>query len=606
MDRKLQYRYLAACQGPDSSRGVPAGCGYEKRIEPGVSLNHTTVKGPSASANPALLRWIYVSRVTVAGGILVGALLVWGSAQPAETFLATVAFLGALLLSGWSYAHTHLRRRDPGPLFLLTQSVFDAGLATAVVHITGGAESALTPLYILVISIAALLLRAPGLVVVWIAASAFFVVDQVFWGGSSFTLGMGVLVVLFGVVAAVTGWLGQRLRLAGTTLGEVKSELEQMRLDTGDILATLSTGLMSVDSQGRLLYMNLAAEALLGFSSSAYLGLPVLGAVDSVSPTLAVAVRQSLVSRRALSREKATARVDGQDRMIGMSTAVLERAGSGTTVTVIFQDITDADRIDALNRRTERLEAVAELSASLAHEIKNPLASIRSSVEQLGSNRLDESDRSTLSSLILIESDRLSRLLSEFLEFARIRSGAVEPIAVAELVEMAVALVREHPAAGEGTQFTVTVDNSGGPIWANGDADLLHRAVFNLVLNAVQFAGPDGTVAVSAAVRSPDRIGIGEPVVYIAVEDSGPGVDPDERARIFDPFYTTRADGSGLGLSMVHRAVESHSGSVYVESSTLGGASFVIHLPAAPVPDGKKPKASRGGIRPRLTTQGAT
>jgi len=526
--------------------------------------------------------------VTVAAGILVGALLVWGSAQPGETFLATIAFLGALGLSGWSYAHTHLRRRDPSPLFLLGQSIFDAGLATAVVHITGGAESALTPLYILVISVAALLSRGPAVFVVWVVVSALFVVDQVLWLDAPFTLGMGVLVALFGVVAGTTGWLGQRLRLAGTTLGEVESQLEQLRLDTGDILATLSTGLMSVDSQGRLLYMNLAAETLLGFDAGAYLGLPVLGAVDAVSPTLAVAVRGSLVSREALSRAKAAARVAGQDRVLGLSTAVLERAGSGPTVTVIFQDITDSDRIDALNRRTERLEAVAELSASLAHEIKNPLASIRSSVEQLGSNRLNESDRSTLSSLILSESDRLSRLLSEFIEFARIRSGAVEPVAIADVVETAVALVREHPAAADDTTLTVTIDHSGGPLWVAGDADLLHRAVFNLVLNAVQFAGESGAVAISVDASSSDRIGFGPPTVQISVEDSGPGVDPQERARIFDPFYTTRSTGSGLGLSLVHRAVEAHSGSVLVETSSLGGAHFVIHLPSAAAPRGSQ------------------
>ncbi len=544
------------------------------------------MNGPVAHVNPGLLRWVYVSRVTVAAGILVGALLVWGSAQPGETFLATVAFLGALVLSAWSYTHTHLHRRDPGPLFLLAQSTFDAGLTTAVVHITGGAESALSPLYILVISIAALLHRAPGLFVVWVVVSALFVADQTLWLAEPLTLGVGVLIALFALVAVVTGLLGQRLRLAGTTLGEVKSELEQLRLDTGDILATLSTGLMSVDSEGRLMYMNLAAETLLGFDSSTYLGLPVLGAVDSVSPSMAAAVRGSIDSREALARAKATARVSGRERMLGMSTAVLERAGAGPTVTVIFQDITDADRIEALNRRTERLEAVAELSASLAHEIKNPLASIRSSVEQLGTGRLDEADRSTLSTLILSESDRLSRLLSEFIEFARIRSGAVEPVDVSDVVETAVALVREHPAAADDIDITTTIDHSGGPLWVSGDQDLLHRAIFNLVLNAVQFAGSGGTVAVAADVRPSDGLGGGSPLVRISVEDSGPGVDRDERTRIFDPFYTTRSTGSGLGLSMVHRAVEAHSGNVFVDTSKLGGAYFVIHLPAVAEPSG--------------------
>jgi len=529
------------------------------------------------ATHPGLLRWIYVSRVTVAAGILVGALLMWGSARPEQTFLATVAFLAALALSASSYWSTHVRGRQPAGLFLLAQSFFDAGLATVVIHVTGGADSALTPLYILVLSVAALMLNPTGVFLVWAASSVLFLADQVLWLGEPFTPGTGVLIALFALVAVVTGWLGERLRLAGTTLGEVESQLEQLRVDTGEILANLSTGLMSIAHDGRLLYMNLAAEALLGLTSSDYLDKPVLGAVDAVSPGLAGAVRETVRTGEAISRSRAVATTGGGERLLGLSTAMLKRQGV-PGITVIFQDITDADRIEALNRRNERLQAVAELSASLAHEIKNPLASIRSSIEQLGKDSLDQSDRATLGALVLTESDRLSRLLSEFIEFARIRSGASARVDLAEVVRAAAALVREHPdAMGRGLE----IDAIEKPVWVDGDADLLHRAVFNLLLNAVQFAGDNGTVRLRVSGSTPTLDPTIGSAVTLTVEDTGPGVPEDEVARIFDPFYTTRIRGSGLGLSMVHRAVDAHRGSVYVERSPMGGARFVIHLPVA-------------------------
>jgi two-component system sensor histidine kinase PilS (NtrC family) len=250
-------------------------------------------------------------------------------------------------------------------------------------------------------------------------------------------------------------------------------------------------------------------------------------------------------------------------------------------VTAIFQDITDLERIEALNRRTERLEAVAELSASLAHEIKNPLASIRSAVEQLTrpgatGGGLASEDRSLLQRLVLTESDRLSRLLSEFLEFSALRRGPAEQVDLAAVVRDAVALVRQQ-ADG------VTVGCAGldHARVIPGDGDLLHRAVFNLILNAVQFAGKGGEVRVELDRVSPsDAPGLeGREPVRLVVSDSGPGVDPGSMSRIFDPFFTTRPGGTGLGLAVVHRAVVAHEGAVFVDRASSGGAEFSIVLP---------------------------
>jgi two-component system sensor histidine kinase PilS (NtrC family) len=527
---------------------------------------------------------IYVGRLTVAAGILVGALSMWRTTRPDETLIATLAFLAAVFFSGGSHWWTHQRAREPGLSFLLAQSMFDVAMTTAIVHITGGGASAFTPVYILVITAAALLLPPVGVAAIWCVVSMAFLGDVRYGHPDTLSTGTLVITVLFGLVALVTGWLGARLRSAGSQIDAVESALRQLRLDTGDILATLSTGLMTVDGSGRLAYINRAGEGLLGLDGRTWLNRPVIGEVSRIAGGLSEAIVRSIETSSPVSREKSKARVNGGRIVLGISTAVLEGADDGPpSVTAIFQDITDAERLENLNRRNERLEAVAELSASLAHEIKNPLASIRSSIEQLVGPRLQPEDRNVLQQLILSESDRLSRLLSEFIEFARIRSGSFEPVDVAECVHTAVALAREHPDAAP--VACLDVRGADAPLAILGDADLLHQAVFNLVLNALQFAGEKGTVRVEVSgVRANGSDPIVQPhsAVRVVVSDSGPGVAAEHAARVFDPFFTTRDQGSGLGLSVVHRAVDAHQGSVIVDESALGGARFVLYLPAAP------------------------
>jgi two-component system sensor histidine kinase PilS (NtrC family) len=268
----------------------------------------------------------------------------------------------------------------------------------------------------------------------------------------------------------------------------------------------------------------------------------------------------------------------GHERFLGVRTTVLDRPEP--TVTAVFQDITDTKQIEDLMLRAERLQAVAELGASLAHEIKNPLASIRSAVEQLASTaRLNEGDRTVLRRLVITESDRLSRLLAEFMEFSRIelrRWGAVD---LCKVTRDAIQLVQQHPDAGRaGIELHAPKD----PLIVTGDEDLLHRAVFNLVLNAVQHSREMGRVKVEldrlGRTQVPSSVPIDQPV-RLAVTDNGPGIAPDAVGRIFDPFFTTREGGTGLGLALVHRAVEAHQGMILVDGGPEMGAQFTVYLP---------------------------
>lgn len=528
-----------------------------------------------------LLRWLYVGRLTLVTGIFAGALRQWFEAGAEQTLVAVVAFLSAFFLTGASFWHTHLRERDPGDNFVYAQVIFDALLVTAIVHITGGGGSPFAPLYILVISWGALLLPLPGGVLVGVLATILFFADAV-WGNLDTFSGEVLLQMgLFATVAVITGWLGDRVRRAGLALGRVESELRQLRLDTGDILASLATGVMTIDGEGRLMYLNPAGEAILGMEEDQWLGAKVLDEVEKVGVGMGMVLRRSVEEGIPVMRFKTVAHTKGVEAILGVSTTVLDREEEDQpSVTAIFQDITDLERLETLHRRTERLEAVTELSASLAHEIKNPLASIRSAVEQISRGNLGEEDRGTLERLVVSESDRLSRLLSDFIEFSALRMGRAERVDLAELARDCLTLVRQNPELAEGIRFNkVGMD---AVVMVPGDTDLLHRIVFNLALNAAQFSGPEGTVTMEVRpqgeCQAPPGTEIQNPVC-ICVSDSGPGISPEDLPRIFDPFFTNRAGGSGLGLALVHRAVEAHRGTVLVDRGKEGGARFSIYLP---------------------------
>jgi two-component system, NtrC family, sensor histidine kinase PilS len=524
-----------------------------------------------------LLRWIYLGRFALVTGMLLGALAVWGEAQPEQTFLATVMFLvgsGSVAASAW---WTELGERRPGRSFLVAQVALDALLVTGVVHITGGGESTFAWLYILVISEGALLLPIAGGLLLAMLASILYFADIV-WGHSETLSGaVGLQIGLFALVAAATGFLGDRLRRAGAQLGEAEEELRRLRLDTTEILASIHSGVLTLDEEGRLLYLNPAGEALLGLDRGELEGEVALGALRGIAPELVDILEESLARRRALYRLRSDALRDGEAVVLGVSTFVREQEGDPVAVTAVFQDITDLERMAVLNRRAERLEAVAELSSSLAHEIKNPLASIRSAVEQFSSPHLEDRDRAALTRMVVRESDRLSRLLSDFLDFSRSRVDRMAQVALGDLVRDVVTVIRQHPVVEE---RGVEVRDSIVDAAVQADADLVYRALLNLLLNAVQFSPEAGVVDVTLDVPevAPGGVAVIRPA-RVRTRDRGPGVPAEDVDRIFDPFWTTREGGSGLGLAVVYRMVEAHGGAVLVESPEGGGTEFQVYLP---------------------------
>lgn len=526
---------------------------------------------------------MYVGRLAISAAIYLAAVFAWRDADRVDTLVASLLITGTLVFTAAAAAYSEVGERPLGEPFYALQALFDLVLVTAIVHVTGGGASQFTALYILVIATSAVLLSPTGALVTAALACLTYFVEVIVLSRAQLDAALWLQLGVFAVVALSSWYIAARLREARAGTEELAAELVKVRLEASDILRNIRSGIVTVDGAGTLLYANPAAGALLGLPLESQLGRSAIALIEPVSPVLARAMERAVGEGVRMTRAEGTVTTATRSFPIGLNTTLSQSGGreggaGGGTATAIFQDISDQKRLDALHLRAERLEAVAELSASLAHEIKNPLASIRSAVEQLGRSPRATDDERSLASLIVRESDRLSRLLSEFLDFARVRVTRMGAVDLAAVARGATSLVAAHPDRREGVQVQCAVPEL--PVVVEGDEDLLHRAVFNLTLNAVQASTRPGTVRVELAPLTSDDAPAGvsfdEGGVALRVSDEGDGIPDEIRDRLFDPFFTTKPGGSGLGLSVVHRAIESHRGFVFVDSDPRGTRVTVL------------------------------
>lgn len=539
-----------------------------------------------------VVRWLYLGRFSVATAIYIAAVQAWQTADPEKTLVASLAFACTMIVTVPSAIWTEVQRKPPTIAFLYGQFSFDMMIVTSVVHVTGGSLSGFTALYILVSAAAALLLPTRGALLLAGLGSMFYVADVIIVERArndmmplttQQELGLMLQLLVFVGVAIGTSSIAARLRERGQGTERLAAELASARLRAADILANIRSGIITVDEFGNLQYANPMASELLGLPLDTVIGRNIIADLRRVAPVVGNALDQALRDRVHLSRAEGYLTRDGVAFPTGVTTT--SDAGDGEhvprTATAIFQDISDQKRLEQLNLRAQRLEAVAELSASLAHEIRNPLASIQSAVEQMSRRPAATDDERTLGNLIVRESGRLSRLLTEFLDFARVRVTRMEPLDLGNIARGAVAIARAHPGKADGVRCEVTVPSA--PLPFVGDEDLLHRAVFNLVLNAMQASPPNGVVSISARRVQRDQLPSGvsfpEGGFELVVADEGPGIDPNVAERLFEPFSTTKPGGTGLGLAVTHRAIEAHRGFVLVDSDAKG-TRFTVLLPA--------------------------
>lgn len=526
----------------------------------------------------ALLRLAYIGRVCVAIGIYVAAAFYFKEVEPGILVLVASAAVLSVSVSAVSAWYTEVRRVAPDQTFLYVQTLFDLALVTTVVHVTGGFTSNFAPLYILVISLSSLLFPfASSLLITLLAGVLYFAV--IFWfNPPDLSVALWLQLALFVIVSLAAGWIASKVRAVASERQILEEEVERLRLEASDILDNLRSGILTMDGSGKLSYLNPVAEKLLGLDAETAIGESVNDLLAEVAPEMARVL--SLTQRDGMSVRRFEAEIKRGDDVFpfGLTTTSID-VGEGN-VSAIFTDISESKRIEDLKLKNERLEAVAELSASLAHEIKNPLASIRSSVEQLSRSAQTGEDEKFLAQLVVRESDRLSGLLSEFLDFARVRVTQRISLNLLTVAAEAARMAGEHPDCRSGAQVTV----EGDDVEINGDEDLVHRIVFNLVLNAMQAAGEGAQVTVTVRLGQPGDAPGGiafEGPAVIMVSDNGPGIPKDLLNRLFEPFVTGRVGGTGLGLAIVQRAVDAHQGVVYAESNQGVGTVFTVVLPSS-------------------------
>ena len=536
---------------------------------------------PGGGAIPSahsLLRWLYLGRVTLALVVFAAAAFSFRDIPPETIVILAVAALASLIVSAWAVWYTHIRRYHPGSIFLHGQALFDLGLITTVVHVTGGPTSPFPALYILIIAVNAVMLPLASSLLVTALASLLYIADVV-WQPVSLNAAVWLQIAVFIGVFLATGLIASRVQAVGAQREELQQEVRRLKLEASDILGNIHSGVVTVDGEGNLVYSNAAARELLALTGAEILQHPFGAILQDRSPVLWDVIIETQERRLKTLRADGFVRCSGKMFPIGVTTTALDLEVEGTpSVAAIFTDISHPKRIEELRLRAERLEAVAELSASLAHEIKNPLASIRSAVEQLSQSSRASDDERFLASLVVRESDRLSGLLSEFLDFSRVRVTNCQRLDLAVVARGAVDIVRQHPECPD----DACIDISTTSAEIEGDEDLLHRVVVNLVLNAVQASKGKAHTAVDVREARPAELPRGfllGSAVLLRVSDDGPGIPEELRHRLFEPFVTSRPGGSGLGLAIVQRAVQAHRGAVFVESGSGTKTTFSVFLP---------------------------
>jgi two-component system nitrogen regulation sensor histidine kinase GlnL len=350
-----------------------------------------------------------------------------------------------------------------------------------------------------------------------------------------------------------------------------------------DLVWNLRNGVIAVTRDGRIAVMNEVAYRILGLTPSPDdIGLPftqVLKDRPDVWRIVSGAFDLSHLPNRAELRLKSTGKVIGYTL-----SQVRDQAGAITGATLFFKDLTRVEQLEERERLRDRLAALGEMAAAIAHEVKNPLAGIEVMAGILKRQHAESEDAQSILRDIIKEAKMANAIVIEVLDFVRPIRLQVERISLSDVVRDAIATAESHVTRG-GVDVRVSLSEALPPI--QGDPHQLRQLFTNLLTNAFEAMGGKGRVGISAqqlATEEEPAAG-GEmhavPMIQVEVADSGPGVPADVMDRIFSPFFTTKPQGSGLGLAIVRKIVDAHDGRIDVGARAEGGTRFRVTLPVS-------------------------
>ena len=350
----------------------------------------------------------------------------------------------------------------------------------------------------------------------------------------------------------------------------VDRTLKQTQDYTRQVVASMASGLLSVDIGGKIVSYNLLALEMLDLKESEVRGMDFKEVIDFKATGIFQTLNQCM---SVLDREITYHKKSGETVPLALSvTPILDESHNCRGAVIILRDLTEIKLLEEKVRRSEKLAAIGKLAAAVAHEIRNPLSSIRGFAQYLRNTLKDKPREKEYAETIVSEVDRINRVVTDLLTFARPMEADLAPTDVTELIERTVRLVQADARSRNiGIQMSLS-DLSIVPL----DTNQMTQAILNLLLNSLQAVSSGGHIEVGAELDpSVSRLNLW-------VEDDGPGISQEQNEKIFDPFFTTREKGTGLGLAIVHKIVENHNGEINLQSPPHGktrGCRFTISIP---------------------------
>ena len=524
------------------------------------------------------LRALTAIRLIVAGTIVLSSILLQATAGVALplSYLYGVAGLAAMLSVGYVFARRFLQ--PTGEAYL--QLCGDLVLVTLLVYFSGGAESVFSFLYLVVIAATSFLLLRPGALLIASLASILYgmMVELTAydvlpppplsyrpeWAGPTILFKMCFNIAAFYGVALLSAFMAEKLHLAGREIAARRLEFERIRSLHSDVIESMSSGAATIDRDGRFTFLNRSGAEILGTSGVEAVGMSLwdFGLFDPMS------WRRRLDGLDAAENLRGELVLSGQGerRTLGYS---LRRLRGTAGLLLLFQDLTEVKKLESESRSREKLAAVGQLAAGIAHEIRNPLASISGSAQLLGNEMRSGSSERRLVEIIVAESRRLSAILEDFLRYARPRPKRSEPFDIAATLTDAMRLFSNSHEITEGHRLRLEIEPGNSRVC--GDPDHVRQIFWNVAKNAVNAMPGGGNL---------DVTGRDEGDWYaIRFRDSGRGMTAERKEALFEPFAASFEGGTGLGMAIVRRLVDEHGGRILVDSEVGRGTEIEIRLP---------------------------
>ncbi|MCG6918111.1 MAG: PAS domain S-box protein [Deltaproteobacteria bacterium] len=384
------------------------------------------------------------------------------------------------------------------------------------------------------------------------------------------TIAMAIGALLIGLTVLASLFLAQGYKLASRALAKVRAFSEQ-------VVENLPMGLIATDEDGKVATYNQTAEAILGISSAKALA----GSAANILPQELWQLTERLENKGTVVEEELECQTpSGTGVPLRVSGAVLHGEDGGFLGYVfIFRDLVEVRRLQQEVERSKRLASLGSLAAGVAHEIRNPLSSVKGFATYFREKLKDSpQDRDTATTMIQ-EVERLDRVIGQLLEFARPSTLKIKPVRLNDLIQHSLKLI-EGDARSKGIKVEVAIPHDLPDVPMDGDR--INQVLLNLYLNGLQAMGGGGVLQVKVSRDDTRKL------TEITVSDNGRGIETADQERIFDPYFTTKSDGTGLGLAIVHKILDAHGGSIKVRSQRGAGTTVTVSLP-----DGEE-KQNRG------------